>query len=158
MLSPWRRSPGFGGGETGGRTSYRGATERPDPSVTSIPDLRAFIANRPVRSLELDCANNCCQNCCQTLKAAVDHLANLVGFGPISYSNSDWWAGRESNPQSFRGGFTDRRPPSVHSELVTCVLVRRCGCHLGCQDGENWRGWMGIEPTQDASAVPRKRF
>jgi len=21
-----------------------------------------------------------------------------------------------------------------------------------------WRGWMGIEPTQDASAAPRKRF
>jgi hypothetical protein len=23
---------------------------------------------------------------------------------------------------------------------------------------QNWRGWMGIEPTQDASAAPRKRF
>ena len=21
-----------------------------------------------------------------------------------------------------------------------------------------WRGWMGIEPTQDASAAPRRRF
>jgi hypothetical protein len=23
---------------------------------------------------------------------------------------------------------------------------------------KEWRGWMGIEPTQDASAAPRKRF
>src|ERR1700694_514160 len=29
-----------------------------------------------------------------------------------------------------------------------------CDCHRG----ETWRGWMGIEPTQDASAAPRKRF
>ena len=21
-----------------------------------------------------------------------------------------------------------------------------------------WRGWMGIEPTQDASTAPRRRF
>ena len=31
---------------------------------------------------------------------------------PIGYQRllrrSGWWAGRESNPQSFRGGFTDR--------------------------------------------------
>jgi hypothetical protein len=29
-----------------------------------------------------------------------------------------------------------------------------CGCHRP----ERWRGWMGIEPTQDASAAPGKRF
>jgi hypothetical protein len=23
---------------------------------------------------------------------------------------------------------------------------------------QKWRGWMGIEPTQDASAAPRRRF
>jgi len=23
---------------------------------------------------------------------------------------------------------------------------------------KTWRGWMGIEPTQDASTAPRKRF
>src|SRR5205807_934435 len=33
-----------------------------------------------------------------------------------------------------------------------------CGCHLGYHDWQNWRGWMGIEPTQDASTAPRKRF
>ena len=25
-------------------------------------------------------------------------------------------------------------------------------------DTLGWRGWMGIEPTQDASTAPRKRF
>jgi hypothetical protein len=25
-------------------------------------------------------------------------------------------------------------------------------------NAEWWRGWMGIEPTQDALAAPRKRF
>ena len=35
---------------------------------------------------------------------------------------------------------------------------RFVGCHIGCHDPRNWRGWMGIEPTQGASAAPRKRF
>jgi hypothetical protein len=29
---------------------------------------------------------------------------------------------------------------------------------IAAKIGEKWRGWMGIEPTQDASAAPRKRF
>jgi hypothetical protein len=39
-----------------------------------------------------------------------------------------------------------------------CAKVRACGCHVGCHGTGIWRGWMGIEPTQDASAAPRKRF
>jgi hypothetical protein len=29
---------------------------------------------------------------------------------------------------------------------------------LGCHYCEKWRGWMGIEPTQDASAAPANGF
>jgi hypothetical protein len=29
---------------------------------------------------------------------------------------------------------------------------------LAVMSAKDWRGWMGIEPTQDASAAPRKRF
>jgi len=29
---------------------------------------------------------------------------------------------------------------------------------IAAKTGEKWRGWMGIEPTQDASTAPRKRF
>ena len=29
---------------------------------------------------------------------------------------------------------------------------------LAVTTGQVWRGWMGIEPTQDASTAPRKRF
>src|SRR5437870_5709827 len=43
-----------------------------------------------------------------------------------------------------------KRPPTFAS-------VRRCGRHLAFI-AEIWRGWMGIEPTQDASTAPRKRF
>jgi hypothetical protein len=29
---------------------------------------------------------------------------------------------------------------------------------ISAKTGENWRGWMGIEPTQDASTAPRRRL
>ncbi len=32
------------------------------------------------------------------------------------------------------------------------------GCQLGCHQLGNWRGWMGIEPTQDASQRPANGF
>ncbi len=46
-----------------------------------------------------------------------------------------------------------RAPASVAEQDARC-----CGCQLGCLHDGAWRGWMGIEPTQDASAAPRKRF
>src|SRR6202022_5166930 len=32
------------------------------------------------------------------------------------------------------------------------------GCHFGCLKCQNWRGWMGIAPTQDASQRPANGF
>jgi len=60
------------------------------------------------------------------------------------------WAGRESDPQSFRGGSTAvvRRP--VRDGPLESTGVRRCGCLLCRHSAQIWRGWMGIEPTQDA--------
>ena len=46
----------------------------------------------------------------------------------------------------------------AHLMRILREVVRCCGCQLGCHSGQGWRGWMGIEPTQDASTAPRKRF
>src|SRR5438477_12961121 len=42
--------------------------------------------------------------------------------------------------------------------FAKCLKGGCVGCHLGCHDAQIWRGWMGIEPTQDGSAAPRKQF
>jgi hypothetical protein len=48
-------------------------------------------------------------------------------------------------------GFGHGRPSiSLRSAYVAVILA--------VITAQGWRGWMGIEPTQDASAAPRKRF
>jgi hypothetical protein len=43
--------------------------------------------------------------------------------------------------------------PLAGLAVILAVIAAKTG--KSCQE---WRGWMGIEPTQDASAAPRKRF
>ena len=44
----------------------------------------------------------------------------------------------------------------VHSGSQVTLQFRLLTLEQGFK--KVWRGWMGIEPTQDASAAPRKRF
>ena len=53
-------------------------------------------------------------------------------------------------------GSTRKRPLSEGS--LTSGQTAACGCHLGCDFEQDWRGWMGIEPTKDTSTAPFKRF
>jgi hypothetical protein len=46
----------------------------------------------------------------------------------------------------------------VHQRALAYDAVRRCGCHLGCHNARNWRGWMRIELTRDASQRPANGF
>ncbi len=66
-----------------------------------------------------------------------------------------------------RGRNPDRRELGSFRLALTIGGLSRCsspsfphlpGAFAGANDLEEWRGWMGIEPTQDASAAPRKRF
>jgi len=53
---------------------------------------------------------------------------------------------------------TPNLPPVGYSMSGGACDGPRLWLHFGCHRNEQWRGWMGIEPTQDASSAPRKRF
>src|SRR2546430_1485375 len=46
----------------------------------------------------------------------------------------------------------------IRQESLTASSACCYGCHLGCHFARSWRGWMGIEPTQDASTAPADGF
>jgi len=55
-------------------------------------------------------------------------------------------------------GSTTNGGHSVRGNPPRSADVHWCGCHLGCHSARIWRGWMGIEPTQDASQRPANGF
>jgi hypothetical protein len=71
---------------------------------------------------------------------------------PSRHSPSNW---SEAEPSPARAQPTDRvsANPDRCSPLK-CADARCCGCHRH----ERWRGWMGTEPTQDASQRPANGF
>src|SRR6266704_2496021 len=78
---------------------------------------------------------------------------NRRGFGEVAVCGARF--GLDPDVDARGGeGFSVRLSGGAKGNSVGVQEMRRCGCHLGCHDREKWRGWMGIEPTQDASTAP----
>jgi hypothetical protein len=84
-------------------------------------------------------------------------------LGDSNSVTCSWCAASLRSPNSF--GRLSERSSAVSLTPRNRKHRRKSWLIEQAQDPErrtfrirNWRGWMGIKPTQDASAAPRKRL
>jgi hypothetical protein len=81
---------------------------------------------------------------------AESHSIGMAQSSELTMEPLGVWGRSKALPPWIRQGRKRFRKPFVVLAVILAVIAAK--------PAEKWRGWMGIEPTQDASAAPRKRF